>query len=301
MNLFEDKILNPEEEFGGFDADNKDIFLLNTNESITNLTADNSTLQVNSVDKTYPEKKTDKQPKVKSISPPRYIPKKKETRKKSSFPAFAAVFSVVLILSLFIFVYFRKLDSFTILKNTYPPQYIYGKEIGTLIVDDELITESEQELNTTIKENESFVTTETHEQQTVYPQEKPKKEELKKSRILISSNDVRNKGLTNTEDMSKAGRIESYSINDNIKQSSKQENNQPGLFTVEVYSSSSYEDAKQWMNKLNRRNLQANIVPLKIRDEIVYKVRFGNFSTFNEASNSAMNFGFTRFYIDRIR
>lgn len=301
MSTLEDNILKPEEEFGGFDTDNNDVFLLNTNEAETNFAEDNSTIQANSVEEIVPEQETAKQPQVKTISPPRYIPEKKEIRKKSSFPAFAAVFSVVLILSLFVFDFFRNLDSFSILKNTYPPQYISDTDNESSNIDEELITEQVTELNTANQENEDFITQERPEQQPVDNIENSNTEEPKKSRILISSNDVRDKVSTNREDIAKADRTESYSINDNFKQSTKQDNNQTGLFTVEVYSSSSYEDAKQWMDKLNRRNLQANIVPLKIRNEIVYKVRFGNFSTFNEASNSAMNYGFTRFYIDRIR
>lgn len=301
MNSFEDNILKPEEEFGGFDADNDNIFLLNTDEASSNLLADNTTVNSMSVDATQQQKEVEKPPKVKSISPPIYIPENNEIRKKSSFPAFATVISVILILSLFVFDYYRKLNNFTILKNSYPPQYIYDNNLQTLTIDDELTIEPKEESNTTIQQNESFVTKETQRDNPAYTQEKSKIKEPNKNQSIIYSNDAQNKEQKNTQDMAETNRNESKTFNNDIKKSAAQDNNQTGLFTVEVYSSSSYEDAKQWLDKLERRNLRANIVPLKIRDEIVYKVRFGNFSTFKEASNSAMNLGFTHFYIDKIR
>ena len=74
-----------------------------------------------------------------------------------------------------------------------------------------------------------------------------------------------------------------------------------GLFVVEVYSTTSYDEAKIWMDKLNRRNLNAAIVTQRIRNKIFYKVRFGRFPTEFDARQMAMKLGFSRFYIDRIK
>ena len=74
------------------------------------------------------------------------------------------------------------------------------------------------------------------------------------------------------------------------------------LYVVEVYSSPLKEDANDWINKLKKKNVaNAYISQQKIRDKIWYKVRFGNFKTFEEASSTAIKLGFVRAWIDRIR
>ena len=74
-----------------------------------------------------------------------------------------------------------------------------------------------------------------------------------------------------------------------------------GLFTIEVYSSYSYEDAKIWQDKLNRRNLNASIVTQRIKGKVLYKVRFGSFPTEIDARRMAMKLGLSRSHIDRIK
>jgi hypothetical protein len=74
-----------------------------------------------------------------------------------------------------------------------------------------------------------------------------------------------------------------------------------GIYALEVYTTPSYDDAKEWINKLGKRKMSASIIPQKVRDKIVYKVRLGNFSSEEEARKTAINMGFSRSYIDRIR
>jgi septal ring-binding cell division protein DamX len=74
-----------------------------------------------------------------------------------------------------------------------------------------------------------------------------------------------------------------------------------GLFTIQAYASESYDDAALWLKKLNRRNLNASIVPIRKRNKIIYTVRFGRFGTESEARIMAMKLGLSRSYIDRIK
>ncbi|HPI19530.1 MAG TPA: SPOR domain-containing protein [Candidatus Kapabacteria bacterium] len=73
------------------------------------------------------------------------------------------------------------------------------------------------------------------------------------------------------------------------------------IYSVEIYSSQSKEDAEEWQKKLQRRGVKTNIVKHYIRDILWYKVRFGAYPTKSEAAAEARNLGFSTFWIDRIK
>lgn len=73
------------------------------------------------------------------------------------------------------------------------------------------------------------------------------------------------------------------------------------IYSVEVYSTLSKEDAEDWQRKLQKRGIKAFIVKHYQRDLVWYKVRFGAFSSKSEASDEARNLGFFTFWIDRIK
>ncbi|HPU24257.1 MAG TPA: SPOR domain-containing protein, partial [Candidatus Kapabacteria bacterium] len=74
------------------------------------------------------------------------------------------------------------------------------------------------------------------------------------------------------------------------------------IYTIQIYSTPSLEDAQNWVRELKmRHNIDAYISPQVIRDRQWYRVRFGYFSSMEEATATAMKFGFTQSWIDRIR
>lgn len=74
-----------------------------------------------------------------------------------------------------------------------------------------------------------------------------------------------------------------------------------GTFVVQIYSSPSKDDAEDWLNRLINKNLRGYISEHKVRDVIWYRVRFGEFSSKDEARAAAMKYGFAQSWIDRIR
>jgi len=77
--------------------------------------------------------------------------------------------------------------------------------------------------------------------------------------------------------------------------------NQNAVYTIQVYSSPSLEDAQDWVKKLKSYNIDAYISEQMIRDVKWYRVRFGNFSTREEARSVALRYGFSQTWIDRIK
>ncbi len=73
------------------------------------------------------------------------------------------------------------------------------------------------------------------------------------------------------------------------------------LYTVEVYSTPSKDDADDWLKKLKSRNLSGSIKTQKIRDVVWYKVRFGNYTSRDMAKQAAHEHGFAQTWIDRIK
>jgi cell division septation protein DedD len=74
------------------------------------------------------------------------------------------------------------------------------------------------------------------------------------------------------------------------------------LFTVQIYSSLSRDDAEEWLNRLKRKNVAGGFISSqKVRDKIFYRVRFGPFDSREEAEAEASKLGFAEIWIDRIR
>lgn len=87
-----------------------------------------------------------------------------------------------------------------------------------------------------------------------------------------------------------------------VSNSSLKHKEDKGIFVVQVYSTPSKEDAEEWLRKLKKRNLaNAGISTQIVRDKIWYRVRFGNFETRDEATTTALKYGFSQSWIDRIR
>ncbi|GEM_PF-4687074 len=74
------------------------------------------------------------------------------------------------------------------------------------------------------------------------------------------------------------------------------------IYTIQVYATPSLEDAKNWIREIKmRHNIDAYISPQIVRDRQWYRVRFGYFSSMEEATATALKFGFSQSWIDRIQ
>jgi cell division septation protein DedD len=75
-----------------------------------------------------------------------------------------------------------------------------------------------------------------------------------------------------------------------------------GIYIVQIYSSPSREDAQAWLDKLKSNNVpDAFISEQNVRDKTWYRVRFGKYSTREEARNAALRYGFAQTWIDRVK
>lgn len=74
------------------------------------------------------------------------------------------------------------------------------------------------------------------------------------------------------------------------------------IYTVELYSTPSADDAKMWVQKLKSRNLEnINITQHKLRDKTIYKIRFGKFASRDEAKTEALKLGYPQTWVDRVK
>lgn len=74
-----------------------------------------------------------------------------------------------------------------------------------------------------------------------------------------------------------------------------------GIYVVQVYSSPYKSDAEEWLERIKNKGVDnAFLSQQKIRDKIWYRVRFGTFSSKEEARSAAKKFGFAQSWIDRI-
>ncbi len=74
------------------------------------------------------------------------------------------------------------------------------------------------------------------------------------------------------------------------------------IYSIQIYSSPSREDAEEWRQKLERKNVRNAIISSqKVRDKVWYRVRFGEFKTKEEARSAALKYGFDQSWIDRIK
>ena len=77
--------------------------------------------------------------------------------------------------------------------------------------------------------------------------------------------------------------------------------NEP-VYSVQIYSSPSKEDADMWLQKLKDKRVSEAFISVQlIRGKEWYRVRFGRFPTREEAKVAALNYGFTQTWIDRIK
>ena len=74
------------------------------------------------------------------------------------------------------------------------------------------------------------------------------------------------------------------------------------MYIVQVYASPSESDANMWLERLKNKNVDNPFISTqKIRDKIWYRVRFGSFTTKDEAFEAAMKLGFSQSWVDRVR
>ena len=87
-----------------------------------------------------------------------------------------------------------------------------------------------------------------------------------------------------------------------VPKSNRKPESDIGLFTIQIYASPSKEDATEWLNKLQSESINdAFISEQMVRDEIWYRVRFGNFKTKQEAQAAALKLGYSQTWIDRVK
>lgn len=75
-----------------------------------------------------------------------------------------------------------------------------------------------------------------------------------------------------------------------------------GIFTVQIYSSPSREDAESWLGQLKARQApNAMITEQEIKGRTWYRVRYGKFETKDAARASALELGYSQSWIDRVK
>lgn len=96
------------------------------------------------------------------------------------------------------------------------------------------------------------------------------------------------------------------------KQKSKSEGTSAGLtanneatnqvYTVQVYSTPSKDDAEEWLDQLRSKQIVGGFVSNQtVRGQTWYRVRFGAYPSREEAENAARRNGFSKSWIDRIK
>lgn len=74
------------------------------------------------------------------------------------------------------------------------------------------------------------------------------------------------------------------------------------IYVVEVFSTPIKEEAEKWLLRLHTEKIYDGVIRTqKIRDEIWYKVRFGNFSNYEDAKLAILKNGIKNASIDRIK
>ncbi len=110
--------------------------------------------------------------------------------------------------------------------------------------------------------------------------------------------------ITKTQREEKASKTVLAENRQNNKQAMSQvaPKEEKSIYTIQVYSTPSKEDAEQWKKKLQSLNIQkAYISEQKIRDVLWYRVRFGEFPTEETAIQAAKQLGFSQMWIDRVK
>lgn len=141
--------------------------------------------------------------------------------------------------------------------------------------------------------------------------EAAKKTELAK-KIETKPSNAKNNEKNQQPKIQKSSISDDYAVVHESKKSSEEykkimeefsgNNDVPGVYIVQIYSSPSKEDAANWLNKLKNKNINdAFISEHTVRDRTWYRVRFGNFRTREEAKTAALQHGFAQTWIDRVK
>jgi septal ring-binding cell division protein DamX len=78
--------------------------------------------------------------------------------------------------------------------------------------------------------------------------------------------------------------------------------NVKGLFMVQVYSSPSLPDAEQWLRKLQARKVANPLISSQlIQGQTWYRVRFGKFTSQDQANAAARKLGFAKSWVVRLK
>eukprot|EP01107_Rhizomastix_libera_P010943 TRINITY_DN28284_c0_g1_i1.p1 TRINITY_DN28284_c0_g1~~TRINITY_DN28284_c0_g1_i1.p1 ORF type:complete len:533 (-),score=26.71 TRINITY_DN28284_c0_g1_i1:803-2401(-) len=74
------------------------------------------------------------------------------------------------------------------------------------------------------------------------------------------------------------------------------------VYVVQVYASPSKKDAEAWIKTLEKKGIRSGFLsPQKVRDQIWYRVRFGNYAGKEEARTAALRYGFAQSWVDRVK
>lgn len=73
-------------------------------------------------------------------------------------------------------------------------------------------------------------------------------------------------------------------------------------WVIQVHSSPSVDDADEWLQQLQSRNVgDGRIEPVTQQGKVWYRVRFGRYATREEAEQAALQLGYRNAWIDRVR
>lgn len=73
------------------------------------------------------------------------------------------------------------------------------------------------------------------------------------------------------------------------------------VYVVQIYASPSREDAELRLDILRKKGIIGAITTQNIKGKIWYRVRFGNYGSYQDAKKSAKNSGFSEFWVERIK
>jgi len=135
-----------------------------------------------------------------------------------------------------------------------------------------------------------------------------KTKELPKAKNITKDNNItNNSNIRNIEEIERK-----KSVSNSIQKDEKEKiNNIPypkkdlsdeGIFIVRIYATQSKEDALFWLNKLKDQKIYDGFISEQIiRDEIWYRVRFGNFTNKDKALEEASKLGYAQTWVDRVK
>ncbi|MFM8771604.1 MAG: SPOR domain-containing protein [Candidatus Kapaibacterium sp.] len=82
----------------------------------------------------------------------------------------------------------------------------------------------------------------------------------------------------------------------------KGNNSGDAQWVIQVHSSPSVDDADEWLQQLQSRNVgDGRIEPVTQQGRVWYRVRFGRYATREEAEQAALQLGYRNAWIDRVR